>query len=103
MKEYNVWVFNHNTQKIELYNILNHRAFAEEIDELLEECEDIKEFSKELHAEAVFYFWCKAEWEIIMVPWCGCRDEEKAQSKIDVFSQLDANWDVFVKMLWEDK
>ena len=100
MREYKVWVFNHNSQKIELFNVFNHSAFNEQVEELLMKCKNIGEFSDALKKEARYYFWSKAEWEVVIEPWCGCRDVEKSKVKIDVYDQLIANWDWFIMNIW---
>ena len=103
MREYKVWVFNHNSQKIELFNVFNHFAFNKQVEKLLMKCKNIEEFSNALKSEVKYYFWSKAEWEVILEPWCGCRDVEKSKVKIDVYDQLIANWDWFIMNIWEQK
>ena len=46
----------------------------------------------------MYYFWSKCEWETIIYPWVG---DDKAAKKIDVFWQLENNWNRFVEYLWE--
>ena len=43
-------------------------------------------------------FWSKCEWETVIYPWVG---DEKAAKKIDVFWQLQNNWDRFIEYLWD--
>lgn len=105
MKEFKVLVFNINKQKIELYNVFNHYHFNRQVEILLNLKENLtrEEFSKMLREQAMYYFWSKAEWEVLVTPWCGCRDTEKSTIKIDVYDQLIANWEVFIDyVLGED-
>ena len=46
----------------------------------------------------MYYFWSKREWETVIYPWVG---DEKAAKKIDVFWQLQNNWDRFIEYLWD--
>lgn len=58
------------------------------------------EFSKELQSEARYRFWSKFEYETEI---CGYGEERGRSKKIDVFDQLNLNWDVFVKYVWDVK
>ena len=49
----------------------------------------------------MYYFWSKAEWEIILSPWCGGRDTKDI--KIDVYDQVMNNWDIFVDYVFNSK
>ena len=47
----------------------------------------------------MYYYWCKCEWEILIAPLIG--DFDKESVKIDVYMQLEMNWDHYIKYLWE--
>lgn len=94
--------FNCNKQLIENYDVLRYRE--KDIRRLKKKCATRAEFTEELHEEFMWHYWSKAEYELIisrtedgrvlLTPWCGCRNEEKAT--IDVtndYSQLD--WSAF--------
>lgn len=94
--------FNCNRQLIEDYNILHYRE--EDIKKLKKKCATRAEFAEELSKEFMWRFWSKSEHElvisrtedgrILLTPWCGCRDEEKATIDVtDDYSQLD--WSAF--------
>lgn len=68
------------------------------MEDLLHKCTDMKDFSDKLQGVTMYYFWSKCEWETVIHPWVG---DEKAAKKIDVFWQLQNNWDRFVEYLWE--
>lgn len=107
MLKYNVWIYNINRQKMKVFNVFEHHGFLRGIKNILLEknyyCSSIKDFSEQLKTEAMYHFWAKAEWEIVIQPWCGCRDVEKTAEKIDVYDQLIINWDNFVKYIWDNK
>jgi hypothetical protein len=48
----------------------------------------------------MYYFWSKAEWEIIISSWPN-RDNDEL--KIDVFDQVMLNWEAFVDYCWSNK
>lgn len=94
--------FNCNKQLIENYDILRYRE--EDIKKLKKKCANRAEFAEELRKEFMWRYWSKAEHELIisrtedgrilLTPWYGCRDEEKATIDVtDDYSQLD--WSAF--------
>ena len=91
-----------NARKIGPYNIFKHSEFHKEVQEHLKKYADDKEkFVKELRASLMYYFWAKAEWEVVVGPWI-CSTAEKAL-KIDVYDQVMLNWDVFVDYVWSHR
>lgn len=130
--------FDFNTQVIKDYDILKNQESW--IKQLKKECATKESFSKELRSEYMYRFWSKSEWElligidpdnrVLLTPWCGCRDLEKARidvtkdrsfdwlsfakkhiqqqifenaAKIDVFDQLEWRWDEFVDYCWNTR
>ena len=53
---------------------------------------------RELRRKCQYYFWAKCEYEVIVTGWPGTKTERK----IDIYDQLDANWDVFKSMVFEE-
>ena len=49
----------------------------------------------------MYYFWSKCEYEIIIT--CWPKWDKFKEEKIDVYSQLNLNWDKFVNYIWENK
>ena len=96
--EWNVFYYDFNAKEIKLSNVFRHGRYKEEVEELLHKCKDIEEFSDKLRSATMYYFWSKCEWETVIYPWVG---DEKAAKKIDVFWQLQNNWDRFVEYLWD--
>lgn len=131
--EWNVFIENPNSRKIEKYNIFSHFHFYNEILKLKKEVKKFLkenpdprqilkykegEFSERLSREAHYYFWAKCEWEIILTSWPPYVSSEEVDrlqkeksryntnvnlpisKKIDVYTQLEINWGVFVDYVW---
>lgn len=127
--------FNINKQAIEDYDVLKYREG--DIKKFKKKYKTKEEFEKALRVEIMYHFWSRAEYElvikqtegghILLLPWCGCRDEEKAtidvtydtsfdwkgfaaehigkqiynnEAKIDIYNQLMWQWDNFVDYVW---
>lgn len=99
--EWNVFIYDINERQIELFNVFNHGRYRQEIIKLLNHRCDfmLKEFTEKVKSSTMYYYWCKCEWEILIAPWIG--DFDKESIKIDVYRQLEMNWDHYVKYLWE--
>ena len=67
--EYYVYYYNFNSHLIKKFNIFNHGRFLEDVMKDLRECETKKEFAEKLHKDLIYYFWSKAEWEVVITPW----------------------------------
>ena len=99
--EWNVFVPNINKRKRKVFNIVNHKRYKQEIVELLNHRDDytLEEFKEKVKSSTMYYYWCKCEWEILIAPWVGYFDKESV--KIDVYKQLEMNWNHYIKYLWE--
>ena len=130
--------FDVNRQVIEDYDVLKYRE--DFIKKLKKKCEIKAEFAEQLRREFQWQYWGRCEYElvievtederILLKPWCGCRDEEKAtidvtndasfdwkgfaaehirqqifknEAKIDVYDQLQWRWTEFVDYCWYTK
>ena len=130
--------FDCNEQLIKDYDVLKNNE--SQIRNLKKKCLEKIEFAKELRREFMYHYWSKCEWEmiikitddnkIVLTPWAGCRDEDKAsidvtddnsfdwrrfaeyhignqvfknRAKIDVYDQLMWRWDELVSYLWTTK
>ena len=102
MMEWNVYRHNINRKKMEVYNIFDHSSFREDVEALFRECTEKEEFAERLKRILSYYFWCKAEHEIIIAPWVG-GDKKKEAEKIDIYSQVMNNFDVFINYCWEER
>lgn len=102
--KWNVINYNINRDQMETLDIFKHYKFDEFVHKHLKKCKTKEEFADKLRSELMYYFWSKAEYEIIVcmeedrvyiVPWVGSRDPEK--SKIDVTDDPDFDWKGFAK------
>lgn len=90
--EWNVFIFR---GKFLTYNIFEHYAFKDHVEKAAAECETKGEFAERLKSELRYYYWAKSEWEIVLVPWIG-----DGSKKVDVYTQVMANWDLFLNYTW---
>lgn len=103
--EWNVFYYDINRNKIATYNIFRHGKFNKYVEEAFEISKTKEEFAKILKRELMYYFWSKAEWELVikldednhifLIPWCGCRNPEEV--KIDVTNDRSFDWRGFAK------
>ncbi len=103
--EWNVYYFDINLQKIDTFNVFKHYSFLEEVKKEVKKWTDKKIFASELRTSLMYYFWSKAEWELVieitednriyLKPWCGCRNSEEA--KIDVTDDTNLDWQSFAE------
>lgn len=100
--KWNVYIYNINQKKIEPFNIFDHWRFVEDVKKDIKKYKNKDEFADKLKSELMYFFWSKAEYEIIIAPWCG-GDRGRDSIKIDVFDQVMMNWDVFVDYVWKNR
>ena len=96
--KWNVFYHNMTTRKIVQFNIFDHSRFCRNVQELLKDFDDKEEFAKQLKSELMYNFWCKSEYEVIISPWCF--DYDKSNIKVDIYSQVMLNWEIFVDYVW---
>ena len=101
LMKWNVYYYNINRQKIESYNIFEHGSFAHYVKEAIKKYKEKESFTEQLKRELQYYFWSKAEWEIIITPWCGNKSPDEI--KIDVYDQVMLNWEIFVDYVWNNR
>lgn len=99
--EWNVYIHNINSRKIEIFNIFRHGRFTEDVRKAAKKYKRKNEFAEQLKNELRYYFWAKCEWETIIGPWIG--NTAKISKKIDVYGQVMLNWDVFVDYVWNNR
>lgn len=103
--EWNVFYYDINRNKITTFNIFRHSGFNKYVEKAFKTSKTKEEFSGSLRREVMYYFWSKAEWELIieltkdnhifLIPWCGCRNPEEV--KIDVTNDTSFDWKSFTK------
>jgi hypothetical protein len=124
------FVYNERNGKIEPYNIFNHSCFVKYVKQHIKNCDIKEDFEQVLKSELRYYFWCKAECELVITSWTARinmneldrlnaereeffkRNDKDPYSlyviptiaeKIDVYDQVMLNWDVFVDYVWDNK
>ena len=113
-----VWLNNFNGNKIETFNVFDHYRFREDVEKLLDTEPIYSDFSDKLRKIAMYYFWSKCEYEVVITSFPPRIDENEIKrlrsdsfphgtsvkletgSKIDVYNQLQLNWDQFVSYVW---
>lgn len=123
---WNVYRNNFNTKKIEVFNIFDHISFLESIKKILKQTQNKKEFSENIRKELLYYFWSKYEYEIIITSfpvYINQKELNKINSdnnsnsnnktkiniepdvgiKVDIYSQVMNNFDIFVDYIWNNK
>ena len=78
--------------KRELWNIEFKRC--KNIDELIEYT-----IEKQLDRLCTYYFWAKCEYEVIVSAW---PPNDRSDRKIDVYTQLKENWDIFRDIVFKE-
>lgn len=128
--EWNVYREDFNNKEIKVFNIFNHGRFDEDVKKDLKECKTKEEFSENLKKNLRYYYWSKAEWEVVITSWTPHIDEKELHrlnedyethykkygkypynihvepnvfEKIDVYSQVMLNYNVFLDYLWNTK
>lgn len=124
---WNVYRYDINSQKIYQYNVFNHNRFLEEVKAI--KTKDKDEFSEKLRIIAMYYFWSKAEHEIVITSFPPYINKDEVSriiriasendvyrynrytmhvnldrgEKIDIYNQLQMNWEHFVDYVWNSK
>lgn len=99
-----VYVESFNARTIEKRDLFAHGAHIKEIAKMFKKCGDDKDaFTKELRSELMYYYWARCEWEVIITSWPPSPEGTFKDVKIDVFDQLNMNWDVFVDYIWNNR
>ena len=98
---WNVYIENINRREISLYNIFEYGGLQQTFKKLKKKYNDDKEnFFKEIRRELMYRFWCKSEWEITLWNWPP--SDKFNYKKIDVFTQIENNWDAFTQYIWDN-
>lgn len=96
--KWNVWVWNFNHDDLEEYDVVP--MLLRELKSLRKEDfpMDKKSFDKELKTWSSYHFWAKCEYEMIVHSW----PEQENDKKVDVYSQLMLNWNIFSDAFWKN-
>ena len=124
MLVWNVYSHDINSREIKTFNVFKHSSFNKDVEELLKEKLTYDEFSEKLNRITQYYFWSKAECEIVITSWVPHIDNEELDrlnverenrrtyryyvnldvgEKIDYYNQLHLNWEQFVEYVYNFK
>lgn len=101
MLKWYVYLENFNGRSIVTYNVFEHFNFYQDVKKEIRQIEDKQNFSEKIKRIARYYFWAKCEYEILITSWIG--NNNFKDKKIDVYDQLELNWDRFIDYIWENK
>lgn len=93
---------NINRKQIERFNIFDHGGFAIDFCKAVKIFEDKESFAEEIRHSLMYYFWCKSEYEVTIYPW-PARSAEDFHIKVDIFEQVNMNWQAFIDYVWEHR
>lgn len=98
--EWFVYRENINRKQIERFNIFDHGGFVKDFCKAVNKFEDKESFAEDIHHSLMYYFWCKSEYEVTIYPW-PARSAEDFHIKVDIFEQVNMNWQAFIDYVWE--
>lgn len=101
MLEWKVYYHDFNKDEVETHNVFDHYRFHKDLCSLVKKHKIKEGFEEELRRTMKYYYWSKAEWEVLVYPWVGRKDSKPI--KIDVYDQVANNWNVFVDYIWENR
>ena len=102
MLEWNVYVGDWNSGKIQPYNIFNHYSFVEDCRKAYyKHRKDKASFLDAVHSALMYFYWSKCEWEIVLDHWP--HNDKFDGMKIDVHDQVMLNWSKFADYIWTYK
>lgn len=102
--EWYVYMEDFNKKEIVTFNVFHSYTFIESCKKEFRKYQrdkDIARLENEIKGWAMYCFWSKCEYEIILAPWINREGFET--KKIDIYDQLCLNWDSFFKYMMEHK
>lgn len=95
---WNVWLWDINHDELEVYDVIPR--FIYEFKRLKKKNipDTIEKLSEWLNSEALHTFWSRCEYEILIYGW----PPRKSNEKVDVYDQLQLNWEAFVNYFYEN-
>ena len=103
--EWNVYKEDFNRKRIVKSNVFNYVGFLEGCKKAYrkyKQDDQVKDLEKEIRSLAMYYFWAKCEYEIILTGWPPPKSGFE-EMKIDIYDQLTMNWDYFFKYITDHK
>ena len=126
--EYWVWREDSNRRQILPYNVLS-KGLLDELFEYKKQCVDKDDFKELVDQKLRYYYWSRAEHEIVMVDWPShitvqehykldkeLKEHTKEYGaepyrlnyspdvgrKVDIYEQITLNYNIFIDYLWEN-
>lgn len=93
---WNVWVWDINHDDLKSYDVGEYFVTAYKAIKKAKRPVTRDEVNDFLRKEASYNFWSKCEYELIIHAW----PKFKNTCKVDVYDQLQLNWDLFVDMFY---
>lgn len=93
--EWYVLRYNMNKKIIESYNVF-HDDFIPELHKQIVKKKKITNYNElrgYVHSYFTYYYWCKAEHEVLIGGLCGLFGDKNNFQKIDIYTQLMLNFD----------
>lgn len=85
---------------IKTFNIFRHTHFREDCKKAFKKYKnDIPAIQKEIKSILMYNYWCKCEYEIVITSF---PPKEDVGEKVDIYSQVMMNWDIFFNYLLEN-
>lgn len=97
-----VFYENINKKEIQRFDIFNHGGFRSDFCKAVKKNKDKDEFAEEIRHSLMYYFWCRSEYEVLIYPW-PTRSVEDVHIKIDIFEQVNMNYQAFIDYAWEHR
>lgn len=95
--EWNVFYFDINRKEINVINIFDHAGFVKSVMEIKRKLSGDKlRFTEELRRTLQYYFWAKAEYEVMIGTMFG-----ETKRKVDIYTQVLNNWEIFCNYVYE--
>ena len=128
--KYYVYYHNFNGKSIKKINIFDHDRFLEDVKKDLKKYDTKEEFAERLRGHLFYYYASKCEGEVVITSWVphitmselNRLNAERERllkeynhepyslyvnlnvgEKVDIYSQIRLNWDVFVDYVWSHK
>ena len=103
--EWYVYCENFNGKTIEKFNVFHSYNFLNGCKKAFKKySKDIEKLKEEIRTWAMYSFWSKSEYEVIITAWPPMPEEWNFKDiKIDIYDQLMLNWDSFVQYTLDHK
>lgn len=99
---WNVYYRSISESRIKVFNIFNHIDFSAKFEKIKKKKLSKDEFAKEVESILFYHFNSKYEYEVIIGALSNHRKDDE-EIKVDIYSQVMLNWDVFINYIYQFK